>query len=137
MRWSYKTVHYGFKKEGLLGNAFVDEAEIEESLNQFGHAGWELISLLDVPDGMMAVFKQPLGLAVETDVFEPAQPVVKQREVTGVAAEIDEYTKNDPPKCESVENEDANIINHTITHDTEESHEDGLKERVVGAIRIE
>ena len=60
MRWSYKIVHYDYKKEGLLGGTFLDEAEIEQSMNEFGQAGWELVSLLEVQDGMTATFKQPL-----------------------------------------------------------------------------
>jgi hypothetical protein len=62
MRWSYKTVHYDMKKEGILGSAFLDEPEIELSLNQYGKAGWELVSLLETMDGLIAVFKQPFDL---------------------------------------------------------------------------
>jgi len=61
MRWSYKTIHYELKKEGILGSAFLDEPEIELSLNQYGKSGWELVSMLQTMDGIMAVFKQPLG----------------------------------------------------------------------------
>ncbi len=61
MRWSYKTEHFSLKKEGLLGSAFLDEAEIELSLNEFGKAGWELVSFIEVSDGMIAVFKQPFS----------------------------------------------------------------------------
>ena len=70
MRWSYKTVHYEMKKEGILGSAFLDEPEIELSLNQYGKAGWELVSLLETMDGLIAVFKQPLELEVRS--FSPA-----------------------------------------------------------------
>lgn len=66
MRWSYKTIHYALKKEGLLGSAFLDEPEIELSLNQYGKAGWELVSLLETMDGLIAVFKQPLNVDVRT-----------------------------------------------------------------------
>lgn len=62
MRWSYKTVHYELKKEGLLGSTFLDESEVEQSLNEYGKAGWELVSLLETMDGLVAVFKQPLSL---------------------------------------------------------------------------
>lgn len=62
MRWAYKTVHYEMKKEGLLGSAFLDESEIELSLNEYGKAGWELVAVLETLDGLIAVFKQPLGL---------------------------------------------------------------------------
>jgi Domain of unknown function (DUF4177) len=61
MHWSYKTVHFSLKKEGLLGSAFLDEVEIEVSLNEYGHAGWELVSLMEVNDGLIAVFKQLLS----------------------------------------------------------------------------
>ena len=61
MRWSYKTIHYELKKEGILGSAFLDEPEIEQSLNQYGKSGWELVSMLQTMEGVMAVFKQPLG----------------------------------------------------------------------------
>lgn len=70
MRWSYKTVHYELKKDGLLGSTFLDESEIEISLNEYGKAGWELVSLLETLDGLTAVFKQPLSL--ETESFTPA-----------------------------------------------------------------
>lgn len=62
MRWSYKTVHYDYKKEGLLGGEFLDEAEMEESMNEYGRAGWELVSLLEVQEGLIATFKQPIDI---------------------------------------------------------------------------
>ncbi len=61
MRWSYKTVHYMMKKEGLLGSAFLDEDEIETSLNEYGRAGWELVSVVETLEGLTAIFKQPLS----------------------------------------------------------------------------
>jgi hypothetical protein len=61
VRWSYKTVHYELKKEGLLGSAFLDAPEIEISLNEYGRAGWELVSTLETMDGIVAVFKQSLS----------------------------------------------------------------------------
>lgn len=61
MQWSYKTVHFRLKKEGLLGSAFLDETEIEISLNEFGKCGWELVSSMEVNDGLIAIFKQPFA----------------------------------------------------------------------------
>jgi len=72
MRWSYKTVHYELKKEGLLGSTFLDESEVELSLNEYGKSGWELVSLLETMDGLVAVFKQPLSL--ESETFYPPEP---------------------------------------------------------------
>lgn len=91
MKWSYKTVHFELKKEGLLGGAFLDETEIEEQLNDYGRSGWELVSVIEVQDGIIAFFKQSLNLGfgkisadqedVETDYtdaeeqeFEPLNP---------------------------------------------------------------
>lgn len=61
MEWRYKTVHYAVKKDGLLGGSFLDEEEMESSLNECGEQGWELVSLLEVRDGVVAVFKQEKG----------------------------------------------------------------------------
>jgi len=63
MKWSYKTVHFELKKEGLLGVGFLDESEIEHALNEYGKSGWEVISVLEVQDGIIVIFKQPLGMA--------------------------------------------------------------------------
>ncbi len=68
MKWSYKTVHFELKREGLLGGSFLDEAEIEEQLNEFGHSGWELISVIEVQDGIIAFFKQSLDLGLSAVV---------------------------------------------------------------------
>ncbi len=76
MRWSYKTVHYELKKEGLLGSSFLDESEVEISLNEYGKSGWELVSMLETMDGLIAVFKQPLSLSTES--FYP--PIGKESE---------------------------------------------------------
>lgn len=84
MRWGYKTVHFAMKKEGLLGGAFLDETEIEQELNEFGRRGWELVSILETQDGVIAFFKQPLGgvsvaprQAVQEDPEEPPEPLEK------------------------------------------------------------
>lgn len=61
MRWSYKTIHFELKKEGLLGGAFLDVPEIEQALNEYGRAGWELVSIIETGDGLVGVLKQPIG----------------------------------------------------------------------------
>jgi hypothetical protein len=82
MRWSYKTVHYDYKKEGLLGGTFLDEVEIEQSMNEFGLAGWELVSLLEVHDGLVAIFKQPLDLPVKQSTRPAHEADRDQRTIT-------------------------------------------------------
>ena len=81
MEWRYKTVHYGVKKEGLLGGSFLDEEEMEISLNEYGEQGWELVSLLEVRDGVVAVFKQEKAL-FEGGVLGSISPDVKDSPVT-------------------------------------------------------
>ncbi len=85
MRWSYKTVHFSLKKDGLLGSAFIDEVEIEYSLNEYGHAGWELVSFMEVNDGLIAIFKQPLSreiTAVDTAIQNEEEAAVENPPVT-------------------------------------------------------
>ena len=82
MRWSYKSIHYDYKKEGLLGGTFLDEAEIEQSMNEFGRAGWELVSLFEVQDGLMAIFKQPLDLPARQSVQQAAESKRDESEVS-------------------------------------------------------
>jgi len=77
MRWNYKTEHFSLKKEGLLGSAFLDEAEIELSLNEFGKVGWELVSLMEVNDGVIAVFKQPFSKELTRQLIQKKDRVVE------------------------------------------------------------
>jgi len=58
-RWRYKTLHFQLKKDGILGNFFLDEEELEQSLCRHGRDGWELVTVLDVQDGLVALCKQP------------------------------------------------------------------------------
>lgn len=66
MRWGYKTIHFELKKDGLLGGAFLDESEMELVLNDYGSSGWELVSILETRDGVVAVFKQPLDESISS-----------------------------------------------------------------------
>jgi len=102
MRWSYKTVHYELKKEGLLGSTFLDESEVELSLNEYGKAGWELVAMVDTADGLIAVFKQPISLSTglrhrpqeealsrQEELF-PVKKVATEQ-IVGEVALLDEY----------------------------------------------
>ncbi|HIP40822.1 MAG TPA: DUF4177 domain-containing protein [Desulfocapsa sulfexigens] len=115
MRWSYKTVHFSMKKDGLLGGAFLDESEIESTLNDYGKAGWELISFTEVSDGLIAVFKQPFSRGipnleeydeqeeeseVETEAVETVTPVVK----SAFSGTLENEEESEP---ENVEEESA------------------------------
>ncbi len=124
MRWSYKTVHYELKKEGLLGSAFLDESEMELSLNEYGRAGWELVSVIQTMDGIIAVFKQPL--AGDSSALFHIDPVaVEEKESEAEAVE-----KQPPPVLEDFE-----VIDSGEKLQQPEAEEDSSPD--VGAIRIE
>ena len=100
MRWSYKTVHFSLKKEGLLGSAFLDEDEIEISLNEYGHAGWELVSMMEVNDGLIAVFKQPLARGAAAVIPKDASDRVDQVEEKAEEPSAQQETEKRPPADE-------------------------------------
>ena len=65
--WRYRTIVFEYKKDGLLGEQFIDEEEMETTLNEAGRAGWELISATMVQDGLLTLLKQPDSKEVNQD----------------------------------------------------------------------
>ncbi len=120
MKWSYKTVHFELKKEGLLGGGFLDESEIEQELNEFGLVGWELVSVLEVQDGVIAFFKQPLY----------REGSVLSRQVAD--HEHDKEDRVEPEQQEVPAEDDPGTA--ARDHDDEDTSED---ESLIGAIKIE
>ncbi|MEN8189789.1 MAG: DUF4177 domain-containing protein [Thermodesulfobacteriota bacterium] len=130
MRWSYKNVHYGLKKEGLLGSGFLDEAEVEQSLNEYGRAGWELVSLIEIHDGLLAIFKQPLG-----EISSRPEPV--QKAVPAPVVKVEEQIVE--PEAKARESSSRPVI-----HQSSEKSETGTVNKQkeensngIGSIRIE
>ncbi len=115
IRWCYKTVHYELKKEGILGGIFLDEAEIEESLNNFGRAGWELISIMEIHGGLIAIFKQPINVPLSS-VEDRKKEIITSKEVG-----------NDDHQEEKAETNEE-----SMDGDEEQDRDNG-----VGTIRIE
>ncbi len=90
MRWQYRTIIFEFQKDGLLGDRFIDDEEMEKTLNEQGRAGWELISATMVQDGLLTLFKRPdrhPGLVAEP---EEASLAVEIGAETGVATGADD-----------------------------------------------
>ncbi len=117
MRWAYKTVLYPLQKDGFLGDSFLDEVEMERSLNEYGRGGWELVALLEVAEGFRAVFKHLLAEDEDTE-FTPSMletPVSRQKK---------------EPSFETFKNEDVPVEN-VCKRDSASENEDA------GAIRIE
>lgn len=128
MRWAYKTVQYGLKKEGLLGSSFLDEGEFEQSLNEFGQAGWEMVSLLGMHDGIMAVFKQPLEMAVA-----PVPVSVTEEAVASPSLSLKSQEASDA-ECRADRKGGRREPSVSVVMEKEEEKEE---ENGVGAIRIE
>lgn len=158
MRWSYKTVHFGLKKDGLLGSAFVDDTEIEETLNEYGQGGWELVSMFETRDGVLAVFKQ--GLEYSASRQRAASDLHRERQSKsasiGLAAMRDSvpeqvrdygYEPEPGPKSDAVDDPEDDDTEFPIIGDDdvepeviveeEDDAEDDDSDTGIGSIRIE
>ena len=87
MLWQYRTMLFEFTKDGLLGDKYVDDEEMEKTLNQLGGKGWELVSVTLLQDGVLAFLKKPVqeGRFSDEPVVaavpgtQPVAPVVRPR----------------------------------------------------------
>lgn len=121
MRWIYKTIHFELKKDGLLGGIFLDESEMEETLNEFGRAGWELISLMDTRDGIIGVFKQPIPGSPVSE--EPAEEVEYDHERQQPMSFVEQQIE---PDSELIEPDDGQ--DHEYISEAEEIPEPEMEE---------
>jgi hypothetical protein len=139
MRWSYKTVNYELKKEGLLGGSFLDESEIELSLNEYGKTGWELVSILETQDGLIAVFKQPLTVGTQTPHYSEEEenrydPLQQNKEVFYLERDSSKVGK----KAERVESPVVPIDEPEDVDDAQAEEETSTPIKdAIGSIRIE
>lgn len=88
MLWQYRTELFEFTKDGLLGDKYVDDEEMEKTLNQLGSQEWELVTVTMLQDGVLAFLKrgaQGKRSEVETppsrtvEPAEPSSPVIQPR----------------------------------------------------------
>ncbi len=80
MLWQYRTNLFEFTKDGLLGDKYVDDEEMEKTLNELGRQEWEMVSVSLLQDGLLVFLKRPAPedaeFAVEQSrVAEPVPPV--------------------------------------------------------------
>jgi Domain of unknown function (DUF4177) len=63
MRWEYKTIR--IKAKGFLGGK-IDEAQLDDMMNDLGRDGWELAAALDTTkyqgatQDVVVIFKKPI-----------------------------------------------------------------------------
>ena len=142
MRWSYKTVHYELTKEGLLGSAFLDESAVELSLNEYGKAGWELVSMLETVDGLIAIFKQPLGLDNSPDFFVDSEKRIDDEIKNRATEEVTDIGEKPPERfsVDEIFEEDVSLLDDfEVVEEVDKSQGDfkSPEKSDVGAIRIE
>lgn len=77
MRWQYRTIMFEFAKDGLLGDRYVDDEEMEKTLNSMGKEGWELVDVALLKDGILAFLKyQVTGEEMRVDMDLPLRETV-------------------------------------------------------------
>ncbi len=127
IRWHYRTIVFEFQKDGLLGDRFIDDEEVEKTLNEQGRHGWELVSATMIQDGLLTLLKR---LDSETDVPVSVSPGHDDQSVQ-------------PPPIISRENDSSTAAlqqrEKTYTEDLEQQRKQAMEEReqcLVGEIRI-
>lgn len=146
MVWQYRTHLFEFTKDGLLGDKYVDDEEMEKSLNELGKKRWELVNVSLLQDGLLVFLKRPvLDETVEEleqpveleDVLSPpiVQPrpslLTKEPAVFEPAPVVDE--EEDMPQEEEREPEPESLPVRNLHHKNTEK-DSGLD--FVGGIRI-
>ncbi|WP_028585521.1 hypothetical protein [Desulfogranum mediterraneum] len=58
MIWQYRTIVFEFAKDGLLGDRYLDDESMEKTLNEQGGMGWELVNVVMIQEGLLAVLKR-------------------------------------------------------------------------------
>ncbi|NOX81235.1 MAG: DUF4177 domain-containing protein [Deltaproteobacteria bacterium] len=69
VQWQYRTILFEFQKDSLLGDKYIDDEELETTLNEQGESGWELVAVTPVREGILSFFKrmkQPAGPKVKS-----------------------------------------------------------------------
>ncbi len=73
IHWQYRTIVFEFQKDGLLGDRFIDDEGVENTLNEQGRNGWELVSATMIQDGLLTLLKRPAAGADMDRAVAPVQ----------------------------------------------------------------
>ena len=92
MLWKYRTILFEFTKDGLLGDRYVDDEEMERSLNELGALGWELVNVTLLQDGLLAILKHAAAAETVTagPTVRPVAAAAPGPERAAEPAELDE-----------------------------------------------
>ena len=75
MLWQYRTILFEFQKDGILGDKYIDDDEMEHVLNEHGQKGWELVNVTPVQEGLLSFFKREIQHSRRPVVARPGEPV--------------------------------------------------------------
>ena len=79
MQWQYRTILFEFQKDGLLGDKYIDDEEVETLLNELGSRGWELVIVTMIQEGLLAFCKRAsISARRELQQEEIQLPVVEK-----------------------------------------------------------
>lgn len=100
MNWQYQTMLFEFQKEGLLGDKYIDDEEVESLLNEQGDKEWELVSVTPVQEGLLAFLKREVKTVekqeeVQEEPVKPEHVYEPQEEVMDnyMASESDDHVQ--------------------------------------------
>ena len=79
MQWQYRTLLFEFTKDGLLGDKYVDDEEMEKTLNEMGRQGWELVNVALLQDGLLTFLKLPLDTGERGAQAAPAGHIAAEK----------------------------------------------------------
>lgn len=88
MAWRYRTILFEFTKDGLLGDKYVDDEEVEKTLNELGAQCWELVNVVLLQDGLLAFLKLGIGSKARLAREEPEAEEVAADRVQAMAPPI-------------------------------------------------
>lgn len=106
MRWQYRTIVFEFQKDGLLGDRFIDDEDVENTLNAQGRAGWELVSATMVQEGLLTLFKRPdreTDYEVVVDEESGAQESEQQDPIKKESVSVSELQEKERDHIRSLE----------------------------------
>jgi len=125
MHWQYRTILFEFQKDGLLGDKYIDDEEVETQLNEQGAMGWELVNVTMIQEGLLAFCKrQTTG----------AGGGMHPQEVQQFALEPADRPEPEPVSAETVQQQECQHIRNVGTRRRETMA--ALENDVIGEIKI-
>lgn len=108
MKWQYRTIVFEFAKDGLLGDKYINDEEMEATLNEQGNQGWNLVNVVMIQEGLLAVLKRPEGEVKTEPESEPVPAGIRalhinDREPEDVPVTVDQIQKQEQEHIKNLE----------------------------------